>query len=197
MGRVPGKTSILVVVTMKMPFIIHDIIPNSLRFLCVGWKYTSTGVYSASITVDIIITRFLSSETDSGQVTKFKECSHEKGHTLTMYIVATLQHCMMTVGIIVFAEDEKRDRKGSEEVTQTHTQRITNPAVKPLVAEPVHVGVREEGEMANTKKTEGVVSGHKASSKDEGNTDVAAARSTAPPLPQEELRMRRLKHLEQ
>ena len=143
----------------------------------------------------LIITRFLSSETDSGQVTKFKECSHEKGHTLSMYIVGALQHCVMTGDIVVFAEDETRDGKGSEEVTQTHRQRITNPAVKPLVAEPV--GVREEGEMANTKEAEGVVSGHKASSKDEGDTDVTAARSTTPPLPQEELRMRRLKHLEQ
>ena len=85
----------------------------------------------------------------------------------------------------MFAEDEKRDRKGSAEVTQTHTQRTTNPGIKP------------EGEMANTKEAEEVASSHKISSKDEGDTEVTAAGSTIPPLPQDELRMRRLKHLEQ
>ena len=85
----------------------------------------------------------------------------------------------------MFAEDEKRDWKGSTEVTQTHTQKTTNPAIKP------------EGEMTNTKEAEGVESSHTVSSKDEGDTEVTATGSTIPPLPQDELRMRRLKHLEQ
>ena len=126
---------------------------------------------------------------NSRQLTKFKECSHEKGHTLYIHVCSITQYCMITSGIVVFAEDEQRDREGSAEVTQTHGYTTTNPTV----LREEDTSEREEEETVKTK----VVSSHEDSGHDEGDTEFTAAQTTVPPLPQEELRMRRLKHLEQ